>query len=141
MGLLPPDSVSYHLLNGKRVKSNLFHAAAWQEAEGSRDTILGWKKASVSVEAGHWSSGDKVKKHLLVDGMQSGSSFFSLLHEWPGIRDDVRWLSRFHLCNMFGTICLDKSVASFGNETRWLGFVGAKAFEIYTVTFLHYIFC
>lgn len=74
---------------------------------------------SIGLSGGvRWSSGDKAVKYLLVDGMQSGSNSFSLLCEWPGIRADMCWFSGFQLCSMFGTICHDKSVASFGNEMR-----------------------
>ena len=84
---------------------------------GSRDAVQGVGE-SLSLSGGdRRSSGDKAVKRLLVDGMQSGSNSFSLLCEWPGIRADVHRFSGFQLCSVFGKICHDKSVASFGNET------------------------
>lgn len=118
-----------------------FCAAAWQEPVGSRDAMEGVGENNGLSGGDCWSSGEKAVKHLLVDRTQSGSNSFSLLCEWPGISADVRWFSGFQLCSLFGMTCHDKSVPSFGNETRWLSFVRAKTFEIYTATSLHYIFC
>lgn len=117
---------------GKESNPASFCAAAWQEPVGSRDAMEGVGESNGLSGGDRWSSGEKAVKHLLVDRMQSGSNSFSLLCEWPGISADVRRFSGFQLCSLFGMTCHDKSVASFGNETRWLSFVRAKTFEIYS---------
>lgn len=139
MSLLPPDIVSYHLLNWKKkAESSPFLHSCLAGARDSGDAVQGVRK-SISLSRGdHWSSGDKDAKHLLVDGMQSGTSL-SLLRDWREITVDMGWLSEFQLCSMFSTICRDKSVASFGDETQWLRLVRVKALEMYTATSLRCI--
>lgn len=77
MGLLPPDTVSFHLLNWKQLNPASFCDDAWEETMGSRDTM---QKVGESINLSredHCSCGEGAAEHLLMDGREWGSSSFS----------------------------------------------------------------
>lgn len=129
VGLMPPDTVSFHLLNWKTLKSNLILVVMPGGSQWAAETpCMKWERASVPAERITALVGTELQS--IFSWMGSSEAAAPSLSSVRGQRWELTcWLLGFQLCSTLDTTCQIKSVASFGNERQGLGPERKEAIE------------